>query len=204
MADWRVVENAGRTLVRLLEQRLALLGIAGVSVGTVTAAAFPALGATAAPFVSLFLYQISGNPELRNRPQTVLPDGSYRRQALPLELCYLVTAWGVRVPDDIASDALAAREEARLLGAVMQAFYDGAEVGRGELFEQPAVPVWAPGDGLQITMETLPIDAHYRIWDAAELGYHLSLVYRVRVAGLDPLPAPPAPPVVEARLETLP
>ena len=53
-------------------------------------------------------------------------------------------------------------------------------------------------------METLPIDAHYRIWDAAELGYHLSLVYRVRVASLDPAPLAPPPPVVEASLGMAP
>ena len=83
----------------------------------------------------------------------------------------------------------------------MQAFYDDAEVARGDLFELPAIPVWLPGDGLQILMETLPVDAHYRIWDAAELGYHLSLVYRVRVASLDPSLPPPPPPVVEAQME---
>lgn len=204
MASWRVVEYVGRTLVRLIEQRIGLLGIPGVTVGLVTGAAFPALSTGGAPFVSLFLFQISGNPELRNRPQTLLADGSYRRQPLPLELCYLVTAWGVRAVDDVASDMQAAREEAQLLGAVMQAFYDRAEVGRSELFEQPNLAVWSAGDGLQIVMETLPVETHYRIWDAAELGYHLSLVYRVRVAGLEPLAVPPAPPVTEARLETLP
>jgi hypothetical protein len=204
MADWRVVENTGQTLVRLIERRIAQLGIPNVTVGLVTSSAYSALATTADPFISLFLFQIGGNPELRNRPQSVRPDGSRRRQSLPLELCYLVTAWGVRTPNDVASDTLAAREEARLLGLVMQAFYDEAEVGRGDLFEVPAIPVWAPGDGLQILMETLPVDEHYRIWDASELGYHLSLVYRVRVASLDPSLQVPPPPVVEASLEMVP
>jgi hypothetical protein len=67
----------------------------------------------------------------------------------------------------------------------------------------PAVPVWEPTDGLQIVMETLPIDAHYRFWDAGEQGFRLSLVYRVRVVGLDPMPAAPAVPVGDAVLELL-
>lgn len=204
MADWRVVENTGRTLVRLIEQRVAALGIPGVTVGLTTTAAFEPLASTAVPFISLLLFQISGNPEMRNRPRTILPNGSTRRQPLPLELCYLITAWGVRAADDPIADGVAAGEEARLLGATMQALYDHAEVGRAELFEAPAIPVWAPGDGLQILMETLPVDQHYRIWDAAELGYRLSLVYRVRVASLDPSQPPPVPPVVEATLETVP
>ena len=203
MANWRVVENTGQTLVALIERRIAQLLIPNVTVGLVTPAAFPALGRTADPFISLFLFQITGNPEMRNSPQPLRADGTYRRQSLPLELCYLITAWAVRDPDDVASDSLATAEEARLLGAVMQSFYDNAEVGRGDLVDTAAIPVWEPQDGLQIIMETLPVDQHYRIWDAAELGYHLSLVYRVRVASLDPVDEPPAPPVVEATLETV-
>ena len=203
MADWRVVENTGQTLVSLIERRLEQLAIHNVGVGLVTPAAFPALGTTADPFISLFLFQITGNAELRNNPQPLRPDGTYRRQSLPLEMCYLVTAWAVRDPDDVTSDSTATAEEARLLGAVMQALYDTAEVSRADLFEDPMIPVWGPLDGLQIVMETLPVDQHYRIWDAAELGYHLSLVYRVRVASLDPVEEPPAPPVVDATLETV-
>lgn len=205
MADWHVVEYTGRTLVGMVERRLAALAIGNVGVGLVTAAAFPALATTSSPFISLFLYQIGGNPELRNLPASILPDGTRQRQSLPLELNYLVTAWGVRNGDDLPSESLAAQEEARLLGIVMQSCYDNAELGRAELFETPppAIPVWAPHDGLQIVMQTLPIDAHYRIWDAAELGYRLSLVYRVRVASLEPSLPPPGPPVTEAALETV-
>ncbi|MBJ3764433.1 DUF4255 domain-containing protein [Maribius pontilimi] len=202
MANWRVVENTGRTLVELLDRHIGLLGIPNVTVGLVTPAAFGTLAGTADPFVSLFLYQISDNPELRNSPQQMLPDGTFQRQPLPLELSYLVTAWGVRAQADVASDLLATRDEARLLGAVMQAFYEAAEIDRGSLFEDPAVPVWAPHDGLQLMMETLPLEGHYRIWDAAELGYRLSLVYRARVAALEPLVTPPGPPITDAALET--
>jgi Pvc16 N-terminal domain len=203
MANWRVVENTGMTLVGLLQRHITGLGIPGVRVDLVTPAAFPSLADTTVPFVSLFLFQIAGNAEMRNAPRTLRPDGSYQRQPLPLELCYLVTAWGVRATDDVAGDLPATRDEARLLGAVMQAFYDNAELDRGGLFEEPTIPVWSPMDGLQIVMETLPLEGHYRIWDAAELGYHLSLVYRVRVAGLEPAVIPPAPPVTEAALETV-
>jgi hypothetical protein len=123
------------------------------------------------------------------------------RQSLPLELNYLITAWGVRNPADVPSDSLASREEARLIGVVLQALYENAEIGRAELVESAVAPVWSPIDGLQLVLQTLPVDAHYRIWDAAELGYRLSLAYRVRVAALEPDPAPVAIPVGEAALE---
>lgn len=204
MADWRVVENTGRTLVRLIERRVSALAIPNVTVSLNTTAAFPKLTGTAAPAISVFLYQVSGNAELRNRPRQIGPDGSLRRQSLPLELCYFITAWGVRAVGDVVSDSVAAREEARLMGAVMQALYDNAEVGRADLFEPAGAPVWAADDGLQIVMETLPIDQHYRIWDAGEMPYRLSIVYRVRVAGLDPTPQPAAPRVQTADLEAAP
>ena len=67
----------------------------------------------------------------------------------------------------------------------MQAFYDNGEVGTTDLFEDPMIPVWRAGDNLQIVLESLPVEDHYRIWDASELGYRLSITYRVRVANLD-------------------
>jgi hypothetical protein len=187
MASWHVIENTGLTLVDLLQRRVDALGLAGVTVRLCTAAAFPALATTNTPLISVFLFQVSGNAELRNMMMRTLPDGSRRRQSLPLELCYLITPWGVRNADDIASDSLATREEAELLGAVLQACYEGAELGRTDLVDTAVGPVWADNDTLQITMESLPVETHYRIWDAAELGYRLSLVYRVRVTSLDPL-----------------
>jgi hypothetical protein len=202
VANWHVIENTGLTLVALIERRLAREGIANVTVSLVTTAAFTILAATPGPVISLFLYQVSGNSELRNLPAPPpLSDGRQRRQPLPLELNYLVTAWGVRSSNDVAGDAVAAQEEARLMGLVLQAFYDNAELGRSKLAEAAGTPVWAPEDGLQIVMQTLPIDAHYRIWDAAELGYRLSLVYRVRVASLEATPEPAGPPVTDASLE---
>ncbi|ATY30923.1 DUF4255 domain-containing protein [Sphingomonas psychrotolerans] len=200
MADFRVVDHTGLTLVALIERQLVDLGIANVSVGVVSAGIFATLGATPNAFISLFLYQISGNAELRNLPETLFPDGTRGRQPLPLELSYLITAWGVRTPGDIASDQQAAGEEARLLGAVLQALYEHAEVGRGELSDVVALPVWAPYDGLQIALQPLPIDTQYRLWDATDLGYRLSLAYRVRVASLQPTPPLPAPPVVNAEM----
>ncbi|HSW22256.1 MAG TPA: DUF4255 domain-containing protein [Burkholderiaceae bacterium] len=187
MASWQVIEYTGLTLVALLRRRLALLNLAGVDVGLTSAASYPALATTASPFVSVFLYQVHANAELRNMTMRTRVDGSTQRQPLPLELCYLITPWAVRNADDLASDSVAAQEEARMLGAVLQACYEGAELGRAELADDPLQPVWTDQDGLQVILESLPVETHYRIWDAAELGYRLSVVYRVRVASLDVL-----------------
>lgn len=204
MASWQVIENTGLTLVALLRRRMDTLGLTGVGVGLVTAAAFRGLATTATPFISVFLFQVSGNAELRNQMMCTRADGTRQRQPLPLELCYLVTPWGVRNGDDAASDTLAAQEEARLLGAVMQACYEHAEVGRAELVDTALQPVWGDQDSLQIVLESLPIETHYRIWDAGELGYRLSLVYRLRVASLEPQAVESGARVTEADLAMQP
>lgn len=198
MANWRLIERTGQTLTRLLDQRLSLAGIPGVDVMTVSTGAFTDLAATANPVISLLLYQVTENTERRNALKRVLPDGTRQRQPLALELCYLVTPWGARPSPSAAHDAVAAAEEARLLGLILQTFYANAELGTGDLFEDPAVPVWNVGDGLQILLESLPVEDQYRIWDASELGYRISVTYRVRVANLEALAQPAGPPVVEA------
>jgi hypothetical protein len=198
MASWQLIERTGQTLVRLLEQRIAEVGIGGVQVMNVSTGAFDDLEASSSPIISLMLYQVMENSELRNARKRVLPDGRLQRQPLALELCYLVTPWGARASETVNDDAMAAAEEARLLGLILQTFYNKAELGTADLFEDPAVPVWHAGDGLQIVLESLPVEDHYRIWDASELGYRLSVTYRVRVASLEALEHSVGPPVVEA------
>ena len=204
MANWRVLERTGQTLVRLLEQRIAQAGIAGVDVRVVTTGAFSELASTASPFISLLLYQATENPERRNARRKHNTDGLLQRQPLALELCYMVTPWGARASATVEVDSSAALEEARLLGLIFQTFYDNAEVGTASLFEDPLVPVWRVGDNIQIILESLPVEDHYRIWDASELGYRLSLTYRIRVANLDSGEDESEPLVTEASFEVAP
>lgn len=200
MATWQLIEHASLTLKRLLEQHvLATLNAPSVSVELATTQAFPDLKAATKPTITLLLYRCVENPELRNAPRRRLTDGRLVRQPLVLELCYMVTPWGVRGTTN-TDDATATQEEHRLLGLVMQCFYDHAEVGRAELFDDPTTAVWQPTDTMQIVMESLPVEDHYRIWDAGELSYRLSVTYRVRVLGLDPTVYQSSVPVVDATL----
>jgi hypothetical protein len=114
-----------------------------------------------------------------------------------LELCYLVTAW-VKRENTAASDYTATEEEHKLLGLVLQALYDHAEIGRDELIDGSS-PVWGQTDSLQVVLDTLPIEDQYRIWDATDLAYRLSIAYRVRVLGLDPTERQSVAPVSDAR-----
>ncbi len=201
MATWQVIEHASLTLKHLLQQHIAaVLPTANVVVELATTAAFADLKSASRPTITLFLYRIVENPELRNNHRRVLPDGTSIRQPLVLELCYLVTPWGVRGgTSNTVSDATATLEEHRLLGLVMQCFYDHAEVSRAELSDHHHHrPVWQATDTMQLVMESLPVQDHYQIWDAGELSYRLSVTYRARVIGLDPSTSQRSSRVVQA------
>jgi hypothetical protein len=187
VGTWQLIESTGATLVRILQTHVdAVLPLANVQVQLATTKLFPSLETTTRPTITILLYRAVEHGELRNAPRRTLADGSTTRPLLPLELCYLVTPWGVRRDDTAAADALAAQEECRLLGVILQAFYDHAEIARSELVEEPGRPVWEPSDNLQLILESLPVEDHYRIWDTSELPYRASVTYRARVLGLEP------------------
>jgi uncharacterized protein DUF4255 len=199
VATWELIESTGRTLVRILQNHVdTVLPLAGVQVQLATTKLFRQLETTTTPAITVFLYRATENGEMRNSPRRTLPDGTTTRPFLPLELCYLVTPWGVRVSNSPMADAQAAQEEHRLLGVALQAFYDHAEISRAELVEDPTAPVWETTDNVQLVLESLPVEDHYRIWDSGELDYRVSLTYRVRVLGLEPSRRVAEPPVVEA------
>jgi hypothetical protein len=172
VGTWQLIESTGLTLVRILQTHVdSVLPLADVQVQLATTKIFPSLETTTRPTITILLYRAVEHAELRNSPRRALADGTTTRPLLPLELCYLVTPWGVRRDDTAAADAQAAQEEYRLLGVILQAFYDHAEIARAELVEDPGRPVWEPADNLQLVLESLPVEDHNRIWDASELPY---------------------------------
>jgi hypothetical protein len=205
VATWELIESTGRTLVRLLKNHVdQVMPLAGVTVQLATTKLFRTLETTSTPTITVFLYRALENGEMRNGPRRPMPDGSTARALLPLELCYLITPWGVRRDDTPLADQQAAQEEHRLLGVALQAFYDHAEIARAELVEDAGQTVWAPVDSVQLVLETLPIEDHYRIWDSGELDYRVSLTYRVRVLGLEPSQSEIAARVVTSSTEWKP
>ncbi len=187
MGSWQLIERTGETLVRLLQERIDVEFPPGsVSVQMATTASFADLRTTGSPVVTVMLYRVLENAERRNERRRVLPSGSYGRQPLALELCFLITPWGVRTNSTAAVDLAATREEHRLFGLILQSLYDHGEVGTARLAENATGNVWREHDGLQLMLESLSVEDQYRLFDASELSYRLSAAYRVRVAPLEP------------------
>jgi hypothetical protein len=122
---------------------------------------------------------------MRNDPRKVKPDGSIVRQPLPLELSFLVTAW--------AKDT---RDELKIIGKVLQVLYEKSELGPADLVGAS----WEKDDTVQLVLESLPLEDHYRIWDANEVPYRLSLTYVARVIGISPVESTAPAPVVDVDL----
>ena len=196
MASWAAIEAVSLTLLGILDRHLkAALG-AGVGVELITPASFDRLASSPSAAVSLFLYRVEENRVVRNQSRRMASSGGHTHQVLPIDLCYLVTAWASRPGTAVtaAADAAASREEHRMLGLVLQALTANAELGASELVEpDPANPVFCATDDVQVILESLPLEDHYRIWDPDESPYRLSLTYRVRLVGIDPAGVTPVP-----------
>ena len=181
MATADVVRDMGETLVFLLRAGIPSVDPAKIAVATPDE--FESLRDPLKPNITIFLYRIAVNPQRRNDPRRIRPDGTVIRQPLPLELSFLITAW--------AKDT---RDELRIIGRILQVLYDKAELGAADLVGAS----WETDDTVQLALESLPLEDHYRIWDANEVPYRLSLTYVARVIGISPLETTTSAPVVDA------
>ena len=134
------------------------------------------------PKLSVFLYQLQENADLRSQPRlpTSIP-GEYRRPPLSLDLRYLVTP------------LIGAAKDLIVLGRVMQALHDLTLSG-------PFTPRQAGSSPeLRILLDPLPFEELSRLWTAFTEPYRLSVGYLVRVVALDSDQPPVVGPPVERR-----
>lgn len=188
MATVDVIRDTGETLVFLLREGIDAAVVQPEHILVSTPDEFASLESPANPTITIFLYRIAINSEMRNGPKRTLPDGRITRPLLPIELYYLITPWARRTSD-----------EYRIVGRVLQVLYDNGELGPSQLQGTS----WQTGDSVQVVLESLPIDDHYRIWDSSSLPYRLSLTYMVRVIGIEPSEALEVTPVLEAEFRRL-
>lgn len=205
MARWRALKYAALTLVRVLQHRCDAEGIA-VDVQLATAQTFQQLASVRDSTITVFLYRVLENAEMRNSPHRVGVDGRQRRTPIVVELGLLITPWGARPSTTLEADANAAGEEAELLGLILQTVRSHAELSRADLYDDPPPPplppTWDVADSAQMFVESLALDEQYQIWDAGEQPYRPSIACRMRVIGLDGELVPAAPPVVDAAFTT--
>jgi hypothetical protein len=172
----------GETLVATLQAALSGL-VVPANVKIATPDSFHDLEPTPQPTCTIFLYRVAVNSVMRNGPRLSLGGGATSRPLLPIDVSYLITPW--------AKDP---RDEHLMLGTILQALYDHAELGPADLTGAS----WGPDDSVQLVLETLTLEEHFCIWDTVGMPYRLSLTYMARILGIASAEQLIAPPVVRA------
>ena len=183
MATTDAIACLGDTLVALLQNGLDGL-VLPANVQLATPSDFQDF-APRQPAVTIFLYHVGVNGEMRNAPRRLLIDGGLRRPPLPLELRFLITPW-----TQVTRDAY------RIIGAIAQVMNDHAVLRFGELLGDD---VWATDDTVELILESVPVESHYDIWEPTDVPYRLSLTYLARLVAIDSAIAAGGPPVAVAR-----
>lgn len=119
--------------------------------------------------LTIFLYRIDLNKVMRAGWSAV---GSQDGQVhLPLDLHYLLTAWGDN-----------AEFEHRILGRAMQCL-EATPILTGPLLH--ASGEWATNEAIQLVLEEISTEAVMRTFDSLPHDYKLSVPYIARVVRLD-------------------
>ena len=185
MAGPDVIRDMGDTLVEILQAGIPTAVVAPAQIYLATPDEFSGLENPPQPTLTVFLYRVALHATTRNAPRRVLPDGRVQRQALPLELNYLITPW-----------ARETRAELLIAGRVLQVLHDHGEIGPADMVGSS----WEPTDSVQLVFDPLALEDHYRIWESNhQVSYRLSLTYTARVINLAATQLLAEPPVVDAR-----
>ena len=163
------IAGTSATLRRLIEDQLVATG--GLDGYNVLLASTRDFTGAIVNRVSLFLYRVEVDESRRNVDLPRLAPNAPRRQALGLELHYLLTVWGQR----------AAEGEQVMLARCMD-ILDRHAVVTGPLLD-PRYQ-WEPEDGLRVALNHLSTEDMLRLWDSLEPPYQLSVPYVVRTARL--------------------
>lgn len=115
--------------------------------------------------LSIWLYQVTPNPHLRNAPNVRTSDETQRFPPLPLDLCYLLTP---SQKDEGANQAT--------LGRALQVLYDHSilTLHAGDDIEE-----------LHLNICQRSITELAEVWEALQKPYRLSVCFEVRMVQID-------------------
>ena len=125
--------------------------------------------------LNLFLYHTEISAAWRNQNELPgqLKRGESGNPPLPLDLYYLLTAYGKSTP-------LGEEDGHKLLGRAMSVLHDHALLGADEIRNAlPGNDLHQQIERVRITAQPLGIDEMNKLWGAFQTNYRLSVAYRV-------------------------
>ena len=176
MSNFSIIRDAAQALREQLFGELT--SVAGVDFGFSTITTDIVLSAPDSDVpnsarLSVYLYHVEPDPQLRNQPQ--LADGPDRLLRAPLALrCYfLITP----LTDEEPTNHL-------ILGRVMQALHDTPFIG--EVAGAPIGDSFGGGSPeLRLSIEPMTLEELSRVWYAMGRDYRLSVAYMMRTVIVD-------------------
>jgi hypothetical protein len=179
------LRDVSRTLVDLLKTNLTDVA------GRIALASPKSAGTN---LLTLFLYKVTENPDLKNAERTVVPqpDGRLIERPAPLSLdaYYLLTAHAGEPPDPL--------EAHRALSRAMRVFYDNG-ILRGSLLraDDPSTGLTAESI-LRVTLNPITMEDMTRIWSVfPDTPYEISVTYLVTPVAIDSAREDTGAPVVD-------
>ncbi len=195
MSDFRVIEQVSLTLRTLLFEGLSGEGDvsedftaeANISLASPAEILDEAGDADIPVLASLYLYQVSPNPHVKNHPLIQTGAGEQRYPPLALDLFYLLTPMSGSPTDDQV-----------ILARGLQIFEANATISAPFLDStlQPSSP------SLRLVINPVSLEELTRIWNAFNQPYHLSVCYKAQFVAIDSARQPESgAPVVEGVLD---
>lgn len=136
--------------------------------------------------LSVFLFKILENADLKNRPFTVVNANESRRNPLTLDLCYMLTPYGADEVDNAA-----------ILGRAMQILYQHAMLAGTNLQRSLA----GLAEQFRISMTPMSQEIVTQVWQALQVAARISVFYLVTPVLIELAPQPGAERVKERNLQ---
>ena len=189
MSDYTVVAAAAETLRALLQSHITDSDLADLATVPIDLRSPDELRqANVDTAVSVWLYRVSLQPDLLNAPTPRLADGELHHRPLPLELCYLVTAFH--------GDT---RTQFALLGRVLQIANDHSRL-RGAMLKDTLAGTDAE---LRLSIDATTLIEASDLWYSLQAPFRLSVPLRMQVAFVGShLPPIGTQPVLTRRVRT--
>jgi hypothetical protein len=184
MSDFTAIRAVSHTLKEILKQAITDDSDPQLNGVLVDLRSPKELAEHSTTVVSLWLYRITRDPDLLNRPGARPAPNQRVNQPLPIHLYYLITPISTQ-PDD----------EQALLGRILQALNDHAIVKGSDLQDS----LTGSDDQFRVAFETLTLEELTRIWHSLEEPYRPSLTYVVQVVNIDSDLEPAEVPPVKVR-----
>lgn len=177
MARHPAIADVGATLTKVLQEYV--VNLTETQIALVSPAETETRDGTVR--LGLYLYQVTENGELRNRPSRTTEDGTTEPAPYALDLHYLLTAYPPS-PDDTNTPSARAESQHLLLGRAMQVLHEHAVLRGSELRDanQAVPPSLSEDRELRISVETDATETITNIWNTfPEAPFQPSIPYLV-------------------------